>query len=261
MSQQDRSEPSEANTEMGAQPPVQACAATSATEQQVVVPPSKLRMVGGWLRRNAYLSLVVGAGLVLTKTIEFSPPKEVRVGKTDVGRIVGDAPTQEFAHELSNPQSVQVRATLRMYSDNELQVSAPDPDMDAQGKLLSQPVVTTILGMNATIEQTLRLEDGELEVDLVVNATPRLTHTAKRGKAPPPIVLESEVVVHSRRNTWWDSAPQRRTNLDSRAFLSKVEDHGHRLVFTVDDHLFSLDLEVSRAGVNPGPTLARGIKR
>lgn len=216
-----------------------------------------MRRALGFLRRNAYLALIAGAGLVLTRAVDFSPPEEVRVGKTDVANIVGDAPAQEFSHELSNPQAVQLRATLRMYSDNEMIVSVPDPEVDAQGKVLSQPVVTTILGMNATVEQTVRLEDGELEVDLAVNATPRLAHKAKRGKAAPPITLESEIVVKSRRKTWWKSQPIRRINLDSRAFLTKVENGGHRIVFTVDNHLFSLDLELHRAFGSSDSTLAK----
>lgn len=221
--------------------------------------PRRLRRALGWMRRNAYLVLIAAAVLVLMRAVEFSPPPEVRVGQADVGSIVGDAPHQEFSSDLENPQSVQVRATLRLYPDNELQVSSPDPDVDGQGRLLSQPVVTTILGMNATIEQTVRLEDGDLEVALAVNATPRLERPQRKGKAAPPITLESEVSVKSKRTQWWSNTPSRRVNLDTRAFLARVEDGAHRVVFTVDDHLFSLDLEVHRAfGPLPESTLAGG---
>lgn len=224
--------------------------------------PGRLARALAWMKKNAYLVLIAAAVLVLLRAVEFSPPPEVRVGQADVGSIVGDAPHQEFSSELNNPQSVQVRATLRMYPDNELSVSSPDPDVDAQGRLLSQPVVTTILGMNATIEQTVRLEEGDLEVSLAVNATPRLERAQRKGKPAPPIVLESEVVVKSVRTPWWSGTPRKRVNLDSRAFLSKVEDGGHRVVFTVDDHLFSLDLEVHRAfGPLPEGTFARGRRR
>jgi hypothetical protein len=222
-------------------------------------PVGRVRRVLGFLSRNAYLTLIVAAGLVLTKAIDFSPPEQVRVGKTDVAKIVGDAPAQDFSHELSHPQSVQVRATLRLYPDNELQVSMPDPDMDDQGRMLSQPVVTTILGMNATTEQTVRLEDGELEIDVTINATPRLdpAKKSKKGKKPPPLILESEVSVKSRRKQWWARRPQQRVHLDSRAFLEKVEENGHRIVFTVDQHLFSLDIELHRAfGPLPDSTFA-----
>lgn len=199
------------------------------------------------MAKNAYLALIVAAGLVLTRTVEFSPPPQVRVGKSNVAQIVGDAPPQEFSHELSNPQAVQVRGTLRLYPDNEMVVSVPDPDMDEQGKLLSQPVVTTILGMNATIEQTVRLEDGDLEIDVSIDATPRMVHKPTKGEPSPPLELESEVVVRSRRRSWWRSSPAKRVHLDARGFLRKVEETGHRIVFTVDGHLFSLDLELHRA--------------
>lgn len=212
-----------------------------------------------WLRRNAYLAVAAGAVLVATRAVDFAPPPEVRVGKGDVAQLVGDAPPQEFSPELSNPQAVQVRATLRLYPDNELEVAAPDPHTDAQGKLLSQPVVTTLLGMNATIDQTLRLDGGELEVDLVLNATPRLGERPRGSNGPVPITLEHELSVRSRKHEWWNSTPLRRVHVDSRGILSRVDD-GWRLVFTVDDHLFSLDLELHRAGAAPADpaTLAGG---
>lgn len=213
----------------------------------------------GWLRRNAYLAVAAGAVLVAVGAVDFAPPPEVRVGKGDVAQLVGDAPAQEFSAELSNPQAVQLRATLRLYPDNELEVAAPDPDTDAQGKLLSQPVITTLLGMNATIDQTLRLDGGELEVDLVLNATPRLGERVRGAKGPAPITLEHELSVRSRKHEWWNSTPQRRVHVDSRGILSRVDDGGWRLVFSVDEHLFSLDLELHRAGAAPEPTtLANG---
>jgi hypothetical protein len=206
--------------------------------------------------RNAYLVVIAGAVLVVTRAIDFSPPPEVRVGKGSVAQLVGDAPAQEFSDALANPQAVQIRATLRLYPDNGLVVGSVDPEIDAQGKILSQPVVTTILGMNATIDQTVRLEGGELEIALALDATPRLVGTVKKGQPPPEIVLEHDLSVESRRDSWWRSAPVRRIHIDTEGFLGKVEEHGHRLVFTVDEHLFSVDLEVHRA-TTAAPVLAK----
>ena len=223
-------------------------------------PRAWLRHGLGWLRRNAYLALAAGAVLVVTEAIEFSPPPEVRVGKGDVAQLVGDAPPQEFSAELANPQAVQLRATLRLYPDNEQPVGAPDPDIDAQSKLLSQPVITTLLGMNATVDQTLRLDGGNLEVDLVLHATPRLGERARGNKNPPPLTLEHELTVRSRRSDWWRSTPRHRVHVGSRGLLTKVDSDGYRLVFTVDEHLFSLDLELHRAGapLNDVSALAGG---
>jgi hypothetical protein len=195
--------------------------------------------------------------MVITRTIDFSPPDLVRVGAADTGQLVGDAPPQDFAHHLTNPQAVQVRATLRMYTDAEMPVGAPDPETDAQAKLLSQPVVTTLLGMNATVEQTIRLEDGDLEIDLALNATPRLGRAPSRNAARP-IVLEHDIGVTSRRKVWWRGSRSHRVHLDTRGFLEQVEDDGYRVVFSVDEHLFSLDLEVRRASGPASETLAAG---
>lgn len=232
--------------------------ATASPQPSAPVPrPRWWRRAVGAAYRNGYLAVVIGAGLVVTRVIDFSPPPEVRVGQANVAQLVGDAPPQEFSHELSNPQAVQVRATLRLYPDNELKVSAPDPEIDEQGKVLSQPVVTTILGMNATIDQTVRLEGGDLEVELALDATPRMIGSNKKGQPPPTLVLEHELTVRSRRDTWWRSSPQQRVHIDSRGFLDKIADNGYRLVFTVDEHLFSLDLELHRSS-GTAPTLARG---
>lgn len=200
----------------------------------------------GFLRKNAYLGLIAGAVLLASEMIDFSPPPEVRIGRTGVAQLVGDAPPQEFSHQLANPQAVQVRATLRLYADPEIEVSAPDPDTDAQAKVLSQPVVTTILGMNAAMQQTVRLESGDLEVDVELNATPRLGPRESKS-SPHPVILEHELTVKSRRKVWWRRSTMHRVHLDSRGFLQKVEDGGYRLVFAVDEHLFSLDLELRRA--------------
>jgi hypothetical protein len=229
------------------EPSIEADAATPRSEPN---PRSRSRRVRGWLRRNAYLAVAAGAVLVVTRAVEFSPPPEVRVGKGDVAQLVGDAPPQEFSPELANPQAVQLRATLRLYPDHELEVAAPDPDTDTQGKLLSQPVVTTLLGMNATVDQTLRLEGGELEVDLVLHATPRMGERPRGSNAPAPLTLEHELRVRSRRHQWWSDTPVRRVHVDTRGVLARVDD-GWRLVFSVDEHLFSLDLELHRAGAPP----------
>lgn len=194
------------------------------------------------MARHAYLGLIAGALLVITRTIQFTPPDKVRVETTDVGQLVGDAPRQEFSNQLSNPQAVQLRATLRLYPDPELPVRDTDPDVDAQGRLLSQPVVTTILGMNATMDQSIRLEDGALEVDLTIHATPR---TQKARKGLPPLVVETELTVESRRRPWITGRTQKRVHFYSEGFLHNLED-GHRVVFAVDQHLFSLDLEAHR---------------
>lgn len=215
--------------------------------------------IGGLVWRNAYLGLAVGAVLVASNVIDFEPPPEVRIGNGDVAALVGDAPAQDFSHELSNPQAVQVRATLRLYPNNELAVGPADPDLDSQAKVLSQPVVTTILGMNATVEQTVRLEGGDLEIDLQVHLTPRLGLKPRRSKAPEPLTLEHDVSVRSRKDDWWRTRRLARVHLNSRGTLTGVEDGGYRIVFTVDDHLFALDLEARRAFGGFAPTaLASG---
>lgn len=203
------------------------------------------RRILGFFVRNAYLALLVGAVMVLTRVVDFEAPAQVRNDAAAQADLVGDAPQQEFSTDLGSAQAVQVRATVRRYSDPATPVAAPDPEVDDRAQVLSQPVVTTILGMNATVDQTIRLEDGALQVDLVVHATPRLEERPKKGKAPR-LTLEHEISVTSRRTEWWSKRERKRIHIDSRGTLLDVEDQGYRLVFTVDDHLFALDLELNR---------------
>jgi hypothetical protein len=186
--------------------------------------------------------VVIAAGLVLTRVVEFTPPEQVR-HESEVG-IVGDSPAQSFADELGHAQAVQIRATLRRYDAPDLDVGEPDPELDGRARILSRPVVTTILGLAATIEQTVRLERDALAVDVEVEATPRPLRSSSRGR-PVPLSLEVAVRVTSRRSRFFGE-PQRRVHLDNRATLTGVEERSHRVVFSVDDHLFALDLELHR---------------
>lgn len=191
-----------------------------------------------WLGEHAYLIVVAGAALVLTRTVDFSPPAQVRQDPLAHGGVVSELPVQDFQTELRSPRVVQLKATLRRYDDRDLAVSATGHEHDDSGELLSQPVVTTPLGTGAAIDQKVRLEGGALELDLQIFATPRL------GKDESATLLEHELTIHSRRRDW--PAERRRVHLGTRGVLADVESHGHRVVFAVDDHLFSLDLELHR---------------
>ena len=196
----------------------------------------------GWIGEHAYLILAAGAALVLTRTVEFSPPPVVRADPEAHGGVVGGLPAQEFSEALRSPKVAQIKAILRRYDDPDLAVSAASHEHDERGEVLSQPVVTTPLGTLAAIEQTIRLERGKLQLDLRIHATPRLS--GPHGQGPTLTRLEHEISIHSRREGWAGS--ERRVHLDTRGTLDDVESHGHRLVFSVDDHLFSLDLELHR---------------
>jgi hypothetical protein len=202
---------------------------------------SRTKAIARWLSGNSWLILAAAAGLVLTRVVEFRAPEEVRMDDATVD-LVGEAPTQEFS-QLDNPQAVQLRATLRLYPRGDLDVREPDPSLDDKARILSQPVVTTIYAMNAAIEQTVRLDRGDLEVDVMLSGTPRVGEAGKN--AVPPVTLEHELTIVSRDHKWLGE-PVQRTHLHTRGTLTELEERPHRWVFTVDGKLFALDLEVHR---------------
>lgn len=222
-------------------------------EHETVVPRPSLR-ARAWAiaRDNAYLALVGGAALVLLRVVDFSPPDKVRVADEAKLDMVGEAPRQSFSDDLGNSQAVQIRATLRSFDDvvtDDRDIASPDPELDDRARTLSQPVVTTILGMNAALDQTVRLDDGSLEVDVIVEATPRALQIRKSsGKDKEARVsLEHRVKVVSRRHGWWGRGePEARTHLDTSGVLLGLDRAPHRVVFAVDDHLFALDVELNK---------------
>jgi hypothetical protein len=183
--------------------------------------------------------------LVLVRVVEFRPPEAVRVRDASID-FVGEAPQQEFATTVGNPQAVQLRATLRLYPRPDLDVLEIDPELDASAEILSQPVVTTIYGMHATIDQTVRLDEGELELELELACTPRLSE-AKGKHALAGIELEQSLQIVSRRKRWLGE-PEQRMLLHAGGTLTELEERPYRWVFTIEDHLFALDLELHRGG-------------
>ncbi len=207
--------------------------------------PSARARAQRWITRHAYLIVAAGALLVLSRTVDFSPPELVRVDPSvsvdAPAELVGEFPERSFDELPVDPHAVQVRATLRRYQDPELLAEGPDMEADERGLVISQPVVTTLLGVKAAIDQTVRLEGGNLAINLSVAATPRVV--GEDGRA---LELEHSIRVASVRAKSWRTRERRRVHLQTRGVLSGVEGRGHRIVFAVEEHLFSLDLELQR---------------
>lgn len=206
-------------------------------------PPSVLTRARGWLVSKSWLIVAVAAGLALTRVVEFTPPEFVRIDDATVD-LVGEAPRQEFSSTLNNPQAVQLRGTLRLYPRGETDVREVDPKLDEAARILSQPVVTTIYAMNATIDQTVRLDGGKFEIDVELSGTPRLGEAGKHKL--PELTLEHELTVTSRHKPWLGD-PVEHVHLHTRGTLTDIEARPYRWVFMIEGKLFSLDLELNRA--------------
>lgn len=204
--------------------------------------PTRTLKIARWLSGNSWLILATAAALVLTQVVEFRPPESVRLDDASVD-LVGEAPAQEFSAQLDNPQAIQLRATLRLYPRDDLDVREPDPKLDDKARVLSQPVVTTIYATNASIDQTVRLDGGKLEIDVTLSGTPRVGEAGKN--TTPALTVEHELTIRSRKSKWLGD-PIHRTHLHTRGTLADLEGRAHRWVFTVDGKLFALDLDAYR---------------
>lgn len=190
-----------------------------------------------FLGRHAYIALAAGALLVLTRTVDFSPPPQVRPDKARHGGAAGPVPVQEFSQDLRSPQVVQLRAVLRRYDDPALPVAPDAHDLDDRGVVLSSPLVTAVVGTEAAVDQRVRLEGGDLELALSLRATPRLGPSGDTR-------VEHTLSLSSTRQRW--SGPEHRRVLAVHGVLGDVESQSARWIFEVDRHLFSLDLEFVR---------------
>ena len=192
---------------------------------------------------HAWLGVALGAALVFAGAVDFEPPAQVRVDGGAVSEVVGDAPLQEFTNQGGHAQAVQLRAVLRRYRDPNLDVLVPSPESEAAAQLLSSPVVTTLFGMQATIEQTVKLPGTQRELDVTIKATPRTRGRQRRGKGPT-ITVDHELSVRSRYAPRWFGEVQHRTHLREQGRLMELHKRPYRVVFLVDEELFSLDLEI-----------------
>lgn len=193
--------------------------------------------VRAFLSRHAYVALAAGALLVLTRTVDFSPPPQVRLAPARDAGAADPVPLQEFSPGLQSPRVMQLRLVLRRYDDPALPVAADDHDLDDRGAVLSSPLVTAVVGTEAAVDQKVRLEGGDLELRLAFRATPRLV-------AADVAVLEHTLEVRSARERW--SGVDTRVVLAAAGALGDLEVRDQRWVFAVDGHLFSLDLEAVR---------------
>lgn len=214
----------------------------------------RLRRIARAVSERAWLVVAGAAAITLLATMDFRPPGKVRVQARDGAELVGDAPLEDVEVQAS-PQSVVVRAELSRYEAAASELGArprggDEDDSTTRRVVLARPVVTTLYGLTATFEQTLRLDGGRHEVDVAVEVTPRVGD-ARRGELPP-IRLERDVRIVSRRHAswaWWDRSPVERLVMHEHTTLADATQGTNQLTFAIDDQLFVLSLDVTRPSV------------
>lgn len=204
------------------------------------------RGLGSWstwralVARHAYLGLAAAALLVVTRTVDFAPPKEVRTIELSPAEAPPPAaPGAEIREQMGAAEAVQLRARLRLLEGADAILRGAQDDPDA-GRVLAEPIVATVVGVPAAIDQSVRLDGGALEVRIAIEATPR-------GEERRPLVVDHTLEVSSRREGRWGDRGPRRIHLRSQAILAELEGRPQRIFFTVDEHLFALDLDLHRS--------------
>lgn len=198
-----------------------------------------LGSVRAFFWRHAYLGLAAAALLVVTRTVDFAPPTEVRTIELPPAEAPPPtAPGAELREEMGAAEAVQLRARLRLLEGPSQILRSAQDDPDA-GRVLSEPIVATVLGVPAAIDQSVRLDGGALEIRIEIEATPR-------AEERRPLVVEHTLEVSSRREGRWGARGPRRIHLRTQSILAGLEVRPQRIFFTVDEHLFALDLELHR---------------
>ncbi|MEZ4451346.1 MAG: hypothetical protein R3B09_17840 [Nannocystaceae bacterium] len=193
-----------------------------------------------FLARHAYLGLAAAALLVVTRTVDFAPPAQVRTVELPPAAPAAPpaAPGAELQERMSAAEAVQLRARLRLL-EGPPEVLRSAQDDPSAGRTLSEPIVATVLGVPAAIDHSVRLDGGALEVRIAIEATPR-------AEERRPIVVDHTLEISSRRGDRWGERGPRRIHLRTQAALAELDARPERLFFTVDEHLFALDLELHR---------------
>lgn len=204
-----------------------------------------LRRIPALLGRHAYLGVAAAALLIVTRTVDFTPPAEVRqVVVPQKAPPPAPAPSAQLRSEMGAEEAVQIRATLRLL-EAAADVTADINDLENVGRILSQPVVATLIGVPARIDQTVRIDDGALELRIAIDVTPR---QQKRGRGKQPgINVEHRLEITSRITERWGDRSEPRLHLRSEAHLSDLDRRPHRLLFAVEDRLFVLDIDLHNA--------------
>ncbi len=203
-------------------------------------PFAALRRIPALIGRHAYLGVAAAALLIVTRTVDFTPPAEVRkVELPTEAPPPAPAPSAELRAEMGAEEAVQIRATLRLL-ESAHDVAADANDEDGVGRILSQPVVATLFGVPARIDQTVRVDAGALELRISVDVTPREEGREKR------ITVEHRLEITSRVDDRWGNRTERRLHLRDESILTDLERRPHSLLFTVEDRLFALELDVFR---------------
>ncbi len=197
----------------------------------------------GWLMRKSWLVVVMGGLLLVVGAADFRAPAQVRIDDAQGAEIVGDAPSQEFPATLGNSRATALRVTVKHWPRGSRPSLSPDDEIDARAQLLSQPLVTTLLGTSATVEQTIRLDRGALALELSLEMTPR-----EHGKRETTLLVDYALQVHATRSGFLSRQQEPELVALERGTLARVENDGHRAVLNVDGHLISIDLEMRRSG-------------
>ena len=198
---------------------------------------------GTLLYRYGYVLIGGLAFAIWIQLVDFRPPPRVR-DADGVDRVVRGALAEANRRAPSQRDAVQLRAELRMFTGTQRSVLESSTAVDYAPRLLSSPAVTTLWGMRATIEQSVRLQEGDTEVDLTLEMTPR--RIAQADSDDTGTALEYRIRVNSRRTPWWDLLGrhvQRQVHFESQGVLFGVSSaHEHRFVFEAHGNLFSLDI-------------------
>lgn len=122
--------------------------------------PARLRALAGRLARGPRTHVVVAAAAAASALalLDFEPPPTVRPAAAAEPVPVGD-PQRQPLEAPDDPEAARVRVLLYAAPEDGGRSLDAEPDEPPGGDLLSAPVVTTVYGVTAHVEQAVHLGD------------------------------------------------------------------------------------------------------
>ncbi|RMG94136.1 MAG: hypothetical protein D6705_16975 [Deltaproteobacteria bacterium] len=192
-------------------------------------------------RPRSHVVVALGAAFAAVLLMDFDPPRSVRRTELAPPVPIGDVAQAPF-EDPEDPETARLQ--VRLYAPEALASSEPEDGTDQEpGTLLSAPVMTTVLGVSARVEQAVRIDDDR-SLELHVEILPRRT-----GRTSMEFLFQVRGTVVERG--FFGRGERRTVVLATRGDGRRWDEAPMRLGFVAAGRPFVLEIEARLARATP----------